>query len=158
MGSANFNDRSMWGSRDSELAVYIEGNQDYTYYVDKRKVGVNKQIFDFRVNLFTEHFGLKMEDLAHVNSNRFWTKAWNTAYANTQIYEKVWHVYPSNQYTKFSDMDSRVDEKGKVKFNRPAFETLNQKIVGHAVVYPHNFLNEENLINRLPPAFKRVLY
>ena len=43
-GSANINDRSLLGSRDSELACVIE---------DK-----DNSLFDLRARIFDEHFGL----------------------------------------------------------------------------------------------------
>lgn len=44
IGSANINDRSLLGNRDSELACIIEENEG--------------NIFDFRCRIFDEHFGL----------------------------------------------------------------------------------------------------
>ncbi len=64
IGSANINDRSMLGSRDSEIAVITE-DQNMT------------SITDFRAKLFGEHF-----DLTHHESVKFLdptkrTRIWN---------------------------------------------------------------------------------
>ena len=48
IGSANINDRSLLGSRDSELACVIEEK--------------NGNIFDLRARLFDEHFGLSRQE------------------------------------------------------------------------------------------------
>ncbi len=49
IGSANINDRSLLGSRDSELAMVIEDpNGSYG----------KGEIFDFRCQIFGKHFGL----------------------------------------------------------------------------------------------------
>ena len=63
MGSANVNDRSMNGSRDSELAVYIKGNPDTIITVEGNKFEVNRQLHEFRSHIFMEHFGLSREDV-----------------------------------------------------------------------------------------------
>ena len=54
IGSANINDRSLLGERDSELAIVVEENNgniqnSSPYFGD---------IFKFRCRIFNEHFGL----------------------------------------------------------------------------------------------------
>lgn len=44
-GSANINDRSLLGNRDSEIAICVEDNK-------------GEQTEKFRKNVFMEHFGL----------------------------------------------------------------------------------------------------
>jgi phospholipase D1/2 len=57
IGSANINDRSLCGNRDSELAIVIEeDNGEILDGVPRRK-----GIFDLRARLFHEHFGLTRE-------------------------------------------------------------------------------------------------
>ena len=54
IGSANINDRSLLGDRDSELAMVIEEDNGNLNDGQPRR----KEIFDLRCRLFDEHFGL----------------------------------------------------------------------------------------------------
>lgn len=54
IGSANINDRSLLGERDSEIALYIqEEHPETTPFGTKVSPGIQ----DFRIRLYEEHFG-----------------------------------------------------------------------------------------------------
>ncbi len=57
IGSANINERSMTGSRDSEIAVVIEDTEFISSRFNGQKVNVGSFAHSFRMNLFQEHFG-----------------------------------------------------------------------------------------------------
>jgi phospholipase D1/2 len=57
IGSANINDRSLLGNRDSELAVYIEDTQFTDGMMNKQQVQVGKFSSSLRKNLFMEFLG-----------------------------------------------------------------------------------------------------
>ena len=75
------------------------------------------------------------------SSRAFWLEAWNQAAWNTEFYEQVFKVYPSNLYETFSSLKNRNKD-----FNRKGFEKYKQTIKGHAVLYPFKFLQKEKLI------------
>ena len=56
-GSANINDRSMLGDRDSEICLITRGNPNLTKVIDSQETPVNEAVHNLRVNLFKEHFG-----------------------------------------------------------------------------------------------------
>ena len=59
LGSANINDRSLQGERDSELAVMVRDSEPLTVRLDgKNDAIVGKAIHQLRVNLWKKHFGL----------------------------------------------------------------------------------------------------
>ena len=58
LGSANINDRSMNGNRDSELAVVINQPTDIQGYFGTVKVKKSEDIRNFRINCFKSIFGL----------------------------------------------------------------------------------------------------
>ena len=118
MGSANLNDRSMWGSRDSELAVFIDGQHDHAILVNSKIYRVNKKVHEFRVKLFEEHFGLPSTELLFPSSNYFWAQAWNIARINTKVYESVFQVYPSSTYTNWAKLKERakIEKTFKAKY------------------------------------------
>jgi phospholipase D1/2 len=164
IGSANLNDRSMWGSRDSELAVYIEGGQDFPIVIGNKGYVVNEKIWRFRSNIFKEHFGFAFDsstdvDVAFPSCEYFWARAWNIVYTNTQIYDICFKCYPSDKFNKWADIlrnnanssSQPTQSKNVVQdtsdFDAQAFEKLKDYIQGHAVVYPYKFLDGENLLD-----------
>ena len=54
IGSANINERSLLGKRDSELAIVIEEDNGQIQDPNPRR----KDIFQLRCRIFNEHFGL----------------------------------------------------------------------------------------------------
>lgn len=143
-GSANLNDRSMLGDRDSEIAVYMEGAEDcfVTDPTTNQKVAVNQQIHDFRRALFKEHFGAGV-DIKWPTIGGSWEKMWQIAETNTKVYEEVFKVYPSNLYPDFTGLVSKdtfyCDEK--------LFEEQKAQISGSAVLYAYDFLKDVDLFN-----------
>ena len=138
IGSANINDRSMLGSRDSELAVCIEGRDSQQVQSDSGPVGVVNKIHEFRKALFKEHFGFDVEFPA---LKKTWDELWQIAKTNTAIYSKVFRIYPSDEYSNWGALQTR--EK---LFDAFGFDTLTPNLKGHAVLYPYLFLKEENLL------------
>lgn len=57
IGSANINDRSMRGTRDSEIAVQIIGGDMIHSTVDDKPFMVSEKIKSLRLKLMKEHFG-----------------------------------------------------------------------------------------------------
>ena len=57
-GSANLNDRSQEGNRDSELNVILLNGQKISTLIDEKPCTVNKKGRDLRVKLYMEHFGI----------------------------------------------------------------------------------------------------
>lgn len=51
LGSANINDRSMRGTRDSEIAVMISGGTEIASKVNGEVVKVNEKITNLRIKL-----------------------------------------------------------------------------------------------------------
>jgi phosphatidylserine/phosphatidylglycerophosphate/cardiolipin synthase-like enzyme len=145
LGSANINDRSLLGYRDSELAVYIEGDLDLEFNSSSHlehhiSAQVNSTIHNFRKHIFKEHFGMAENEVIDPGHDRFWTEAWNIVKFNTMFYDYVFKIYPSNKYLTWEELAKR--ERG---FNKKAFEELRPFVKGHAVRYPYAFLIKEAL-------------
>jgi len=60
-GSANLNDRSMCGNRDSEIAAVIEDKTLIDSVMDGKPYKVGKLVHQLRLDLCREHLGLTME-------------------------------------------------------------------------------------------------
>jgi phospholipase D1/2 len=141
IGSANINDRSLWGSRDSELAVYMDGEADGVVTVNGNSYEVNSTIHNFRSEIFMEHFGMTREEVRDPTSGRFWATAWNTAQYNTEFYERAFSVYPSNKFTDWKSLATR-----NKKFDKGVFDKFKKNVRGHAVIFQYLFLNDVNLL------------
>lgn len=140
LGSANINDRSMLGSRDSELGVCIEGPVDsFVPAGSFGSVGVSSKVAEFRKRIFEEHYGMVIEDPA---SEETWRAMWGVAKMNTMVYNRVFKVYPSDEYPSFSSLKNRNKDLDENLFN-----SVIGNIRGHAVLYPYDFLKDEDLIS-----------
>ena len=62
IGSANINDRSMIGERDSELAVVVEDSKTVDSKMDGEPYEASKFAHDLRVRIFKINFGFENED------------------------------------------------------------------------------------------------
>lgn len=133
LGSANINDRSMLGNRDSELGVCIEGENS----LNVEGLMVHPKIHAFRRAIFQEHFGVDIPFPAHEQA---WGLMKNIVDTNTMVYSKVFKIYPSDEYHSWSSLQSRDKT-----FDQQAFEQMMSQIRGHAVYYPYKFLHQEDV-------------
>jgi len=145
LGSANINDRSMLGTRDSEYAVMINETPKLNSKMDGKDYKAANFAYTFRVNLFAEHLGVDPSNgiLADPLSDEFLQLVQNTAHNNTMIYRKLWGCYPDDQYLSFKDL-----REHKTPTKEELIENYNKEksgIVGHAVEFPLHFLEKENL-------------
>ena len=145
LGSANINDRSMLGTRDSEYAVIIKEKTSRKTKMDGKDYQAANFAYTFRVNLFAEHLGVdpKNSILADPLSDEFLHLVQNTAHNNTEIYRELWGCYPDDQYLTFKDLKNH-----KPLSREELLEKYNKKkdgIIGHAVEFPLHFLENENL-------------
>ena len=152
IGSANINDRSMLGSRDSEFCVLIEEKLNKkNFFMDGKITPIAEFARSFRVNLLAEHLGLdpKNEIFDDPLSDIFWEKLNETAKKNTEIYRKLWLCYPDDTMTKFEHI-KKMKKIGELNENEiKEFKKLYLKekgnIKGHIVEFPLHFLEDEAL-------------
>lgn len=102
IGSANINDRSLRGDRDSEVAVLIEDSEFIQGEMNGVKVSVGRFSHAFRMQLMSEHLGEPCE-LDPIISSTWNDRIRQTAHQNTQIFEQVFHCLPSNRMTDLQD-------------------------------------------------------
>ena len=135
IGSANINDRSLLGLRDSELAIVVEENNGK---IDgpSPKGG----IYNLRCRVFDEHFALNEEETSNINHASVWGKIIHNAKNNTLIYRRLFGCYPDNTITVGDEVEERVQEAKPEEY-----EELKKLIYGHAVELPLDFMMDENL-------------
>ena len=145
LGSANINDRSMLGTRDSEYAVMINESTHLKTKMNGKDYDAANFAYSFRVNLFAEHLGVDPKDpiLSDPLSDKFLELVQNTAHNNTLIYRNLWGCYPDDNYKTFKDLkDHTPPSKEELLKN---YNKEKNGIVGHAVEFPLHFLEKENL-------------
>lgn len=110
LGSANINDRSLQGERDSELAVIVRDSNPKTVKLDGLKdVVVGQAIHQFRVDLWKKHFGLGLPKTSRVQpanglgkyvtqpaAEQTWKEIQKLAEKNTYAYELAFDFIPRN--------------------------------------------------------------
>ena len=148
-GSANINDRSMKGSRDSEFAVLIKEKKSEISVMNNKKFKAAKFATSFRKALMAEHLGIKPDDdiLVDPMSDNLHKLIIKTAKENTFTYRQIFGCYPDDCYTKFSLIKNNNDIKNKAQeeYLKKNYEENKNKIKGHIVEFPLHFLEEEEL-------------
>ncbi|QXH44620.1 phospholipase [Pseudomonas xanthosomatis] len=111
LGSANINDRSLNGQRDSELAAIIRDTQPVKAKLDgKYPHTVGKAVHQLRVDLWRKHFGLDLppggpvapftelaDCLDQPAAEHVWRAIQERARANSEAYEKVFDFIPQSR-------------------------------------------------------------
>jgi len=145
IGSANINDRSMLGKRDSEFCVVVHEREKYKSKMEGRDVKVAKFAQTFRVNLLAEHMGLDPKDEILVDplNEDFWKKLNDFAKNNTGIFRKLWKCYPDDEMKTFNDL--KKIERPKDDELKKLYEEEKGNIKGHVVEFPLLFLEKEVL-------------
>ncbi|GIY48766.1 phospholipase D1 [Caerostris darwini] len=109
IGSANINDRSLLGKRDSEIAVVVRDTHFLAEEIG-RPHEAGKFCHSLRNAIFREHLGLMASnkfanELLDPSSLVFSKGVWmETAINNTEIYEDVFHCVPTDKAHSFPEL------------------------------------------------------
>ncbi|XP_022672848.1 phospholipase D2-like isoform X2 [Varroa destructor] len=145
MGSANINDRSLLGTRDSEIAALLRDQHFYSASFDGQPVKVGAYATSLRQWIFREHLGgfTKVDDPV---SDDFFNNTWKRiAKNNTRIFEHVFRPLPTDSVATFAELRNYLNQPSLVKKDpKAAIEEL-KKIAGHLVELPEKFLVNQSL-------------
>jgi phospholipase D1/2 len=148
-GSANINDRSMKGNRDSELCALIKEKKTEIVLINGKEVKIAKFASSLRKNLLAEHLGINKLDrrLNDPLSDELHKLIKDTARNNTELYRQIFMCYPDDFYTKFCMIPNQntVLNKAQEYSLKTSYEENKNKIIGHIVEFPLHFLEEEQL-------------
>ncbi|KAL7718358.1 phospholipase D [Entamoeba marina] len=103
IGSANMNDRSLRGDRDTEIAIIVKDDVKCTVtFAGKKYIG-NQSCVNFRKMLWKEHLGLDslFDSLLDDPYECFQTLWLQTALKNRLILEQVFPLFPRDAYVKY---------------------------------------------------------
>lgn len=159
IGSANINDRSLLGVRDTELAVLIEDTQTIQIRMSgEENYQASVYAHNLRRECFSQIFGVVLELTEDPLSLSFWDEVQRISSNNTKIYRELFNCYPDNKMKTFEDAS-----KSGYKTNDLAtyFQKI-RRVQGLAVKYPLKFLEGEEEIGKMSFGLtfmpKRVFY
>ncbi|XP_010245474.1 PREDICTED: phospholipase D zeta 1-like [Nelumbo nucifera] len=170
IGSANINDRSLIGSRDSEIGVLIEDKEFLDTSMDGKPWKAGKFAFSLRLSLWSEHLGLHAGQISQIHDpvvDETYKNIWMaTAKTNSMIYQDVFACIPNDfmhsrvairqsiSYWKEKLGHTTIDlgiapkklesyQNGVAKADDP-MERL-EAVHGHLVTFPLDFMRQEDL-------------
>eukprot|EP01089_Gocevia_fonbrunei_P021987 TRINITY_DN8718_c0_g1_i1.p1 TRINITY_DN8718_c0_g1~~TRINITY_DN8718_c0_g1_i1.p1 ORF type:complete len:260 (+),score=60.83 TRINITY_DN8718_c0_g1_i1:104-781(+) len=163
IGSANINDRSFLGERDSEIAVLIKDKEFFSdiNLSSSMSVGLTPGLngkygkfgHSLRMRLMAEHMGLQWErerdrELLKLLRNPVEEKGINRwlkrSLRNTMHYQTVFPDVPSDQIESLKEYGKRKGEISDVDW-----KVILGKVKGHLVDFPMRFLFSENMQPKL---------
>uniref|UniRef100_A0AAX7T2Y9 Phospholipase n=1 Tax=Astatotilapia calliptera TaxID=8154 RepID=A0AAX7T2Y9_ASTCA len=150
IGSANINDRSMLGKRDSEVAVIVEDSEKVPSVMDGEEYEAGHYALQLRLECFRTILGGHSDtsiDLSDPISDRFYKEVWmTTAGRNATIYEKVFRCLPSSLVRNMSELEQYQSKPGLAQTDLARAQEELRKIRGFLVQFPLDFLSEQNLM------------
>jgi phospholipase D1/2 len=143
MGSANINDRSMLGNRDSELCIGIyEAKPDVSFNSNDTSSVIKR----FREKLWAAHLHLSPDFLAQHDptSDLIYRQAWVlNATRNTLTYQTAFPFLPHDSLTSYAAISkARKQKRPHSQTSRVALAQVHGLVVQH----PIDFLKEEYLM------------
>ncbi|XP_078158717.1 phospholipase D zeta 1-like [Carex rostrata] len=160
IGSANINDRSLLGSRDSEIGVIIEDKEFVDSQMDGKPWKAGKFTLSLRLSLLSEHLGLRAGESSQIIDlveDATYKEIWMaTAKRNTLIYEDIFCCVPNDLIHSRSAFRQRMKEK--IGHDTIDLGTKNSEIIdsndpmkrldsikGHIVCFSLEFMCQEDL-------------
>ncbi|CAF1604490.1 unnamed protein product [Rotaria sp. Silwood1] len=137
-GSANINDRSLLGDRDSEFCIVIKDREEVDGRFNGKPVRVGKFCIQFE--------NPNNIDITDPVSDEFYTYFRQVARKNTEIYEKVFGTIPTNQIRTFAQSSKYSDAKYMRDTDPLRAQEELKTIQGFVVEYPIYFLHGENYL------------
>ncbi|KAM4606675.1 phospholipase D1 isoform 1-T2 [Polymixia lowei] len=152
IGSANINDRSMLGKRDSEVAVIVEDSETVASVMDGEEYRAGPYALQLRLECFRMILGANTDpsvDVSDPISDHFYKEVWMaTGARNATIYQKVFRCLPSSDVRNILELEGYLAKPGLEKEDPARAHEELKKIRGFLVQFPLQFLSEQNL---LPP-------
>ncbi|XP_023305494.2 phospholipase D2 isoform X1 [Lucilia cuprina] len=153
-GSANINDRSMIGKRDSEIAAIITDNEFEDGRMNGKKYPSGVFAGRLRKFLFKEHLGLLDPDAERMPIDiidpvvdQFWNGMWKRiSTRNTEIYDEVFKCIPNDKVKSLANLRKYQEEEPPLLKSDPDIASKRLlNIQGNLVDLPLEFLNKEVL-------------
>ncbi|UJR32480.1 hypothetical protein I4U23_019942 [Adineta vaga] len=145
-GSANINDRSFQGTRDSEICLVVNDIEMIDSHLNGQLEQVGVFCSTWRKKLFRQILGIQDEDKINIDdpcSDELYEYFRRIAKHNTEVYEEVFNAVPTNQIRRFADIEA-YNKRSKLKETDPytAHDKCKQ-IQGFIVEFPIDFLADD---------------
>ncbi|CAH1798486.1 unnamed protein product [Owenia fusiformis] len=154
IGSANINDRSMMGKRDSEIAMIVRDTQLVKVKFAGKDHKAGKFASSLRKTLFREHLGLTVHDKVRMTdpiADVFYKDVWmKYAATNTSVYDRVFRCAPNDyalDYTLLKNYEKEYPPLAKTDPEQAKKEL--GRVKGHLVLFPLLFLSKVNLLPQI---------
>jgi phospholipase D1/2 len=159
IGSANINDRSLVGRRDSEVCVLLKGGDKVESTINGKSAMVSKVIRDFRIRLYKQHLGVVEDEKILIDplGDDLDKYIKDRANLNTLLYREIFNCIPDDNFAKFDDFYEITPGEQPIMDNymlKRRYALLKDKIVGHLVEFPIHFLRKESLDRK---AFAKLI-
>jgi len=154
IGSANINDRSLIGERDSEIGIVVRGKHDLKIQMNGTDYFVNSFAHSFRVSLWQEHLGMDSPSDNKKVQDPHLCDYWDQISKNNDtIYRTIFPIVKKLETDTHNHKDTVccLDSTGK---GDPQSFSLIRGIQGHLIHFPLDFLEEE----KLDPTIKNTEY
>lgn len=140
IGSANINDRSLLGDRDTELAVVTEDKTLVSGKHKGEKIMLPKFSYSLRKHLFMLSFDMQEHEVEDIMDQDMWAKIDQQCNNNNDVYRQLFGCYPDNKMLCDEDVDA-IQKESKEEL----YDNLKDQIKGYAVTFPLDFLKNEDL-------------
>lgn len=152
IGSANINDRSMLGVRDSEVAIITRDKAPADGKMNGRNARVSSFAQSLRISLWREHLGLLGKEggsedallLDPIHANTFHGLWRRVSQNNTTIHCQVFANTPSDEYKTLKDYSRALERREANPISAREVQVL-EGLKGQLLDLPLLFLSEENL-------------
>ncbi|XP_020768692.2 phospholipase D2 isoform X2 [Odocoileus virginianus] len=152
IGSANINDRSLLGKRDSELAVLIEDTEMEPSLMNGVEYQAGRFALSLRKHCFSVILGAAAWpdlDLRDPVCDAFFQLWQGTAESNANIYEQIFRCLPSNATRSLRALREYVVVEPLATVSPPLARSELTQVQGHLVHFPLKFLEDEYLLPSL---------
>ncbi|XP_044944562.1 phospholipase D1 isoform X2 [Mustela putorius furo] len=150
IGSANINDRSMLGKRDSEMAVIVQDTETVPSVMDGEEYQAGRFAQGLRLQCFRVVLGYLSESSENIQdpvSDKFFKEVWvATAARNATIYDKVFRCLPNDEVHNLIQLRDFINKPVLAREDPIRAEEELKKIRGFLVQFPFYFLSEESLL------------
>ncbi|CAJ0608562.1 unnamed protein product [Cylicocyclus nassatus] len=157
IGSANINDRSQVGNRDSEVCLLFTDTQKEKSVMNGRPYEAGKFAKSLRLQCMKEHLGLLPDSRRPAKfkydvscddpvSESFFVDVWQkTAHSNMNIYEEVFRAYPTDNVETFEEFEKWTTQMPLAEYSPQQAQEKLRDLNGVLVEFPLNFLCKANL-------------
>ncbi|XP_061608303.1 phospholipase D1 isoform X2 [Phyllopteryx taeniolatus] len=153
IGSANINDRSMLGSRDSELAVFVEDEERIPSIMGGEDYEAGPLTLALRKECFSVLVGAASDPSINIDdpiSDDLFFLLWNSAAKlNATIYNKVFCCLPSDCVHNMQELKEYTSKERLCDTDPEKAREELKAVQGLLVHFPLKFLCEENLLPSL---------